>query len=195
MMVDSKRDTCYNFGVFRHIVSGWSLRGECRSAAHLRRLASFDGRQFKSPRTWGLLLVYGITLSKKIFNVKTGHILICDFERGFVPPEMVKCRPVVVISKSSTHHRRLCTVIPLSTTEPWPIEHWHVPLSHDPLPHMSKGRVVWAKCDMIYTVSFERLDRPHRKTGGKRDYLSVKVSAYDLAAIFNGVRSYLPSER
>jgi mRNA interferase MazF len=46
-----------------------------------------------------------------------GQILICDFSSGFVEPEMVKVRPVVVISpkpRKSIHS--LCTVVPLSTT-------------------------------------------------------------------------------
>lgn len=132
-------------------------------------------------------------MAKNIYNIKTGHVLICDFERGFIPPEMVKVRPVVVISRASTHHRQLCTIVPLSTTPPSPVEAWHIALTQHPLPHLGNGNSVWAKCDMIYTVSFDRLDRPHRKIAGKREYITAKLSADDLAAVFNGVRAYLPS--
>jgi len=134
-------------------------------------------------------------MANNLYNIKTGNVLICDFDRGFIPPEMVKVRPVVVISRASTHYRRLCTIVPLSTTPPNPIEAWHVPLVQHPLPYWSNDNQAWVKCDMIYTVSFDRLDRPHRKRGGKRIYLTEKVSVEDLAAIFNGVRAYLPSEK
>lgn len=56
-------------------------------------------------------------------------------------------------------------------------------------------RQVWAKCDMIITLGFERITRPHRRIEGKRDYTGVRVSATDLDAIFAGVRSYLPAAR
>lgn len=127
------------------------------------------------------------------FTPKTGHVLMCDFERGFVPPEMVKIRPVVVISRTETHGRRLCTVVPLSTTSPEPVLAWHTLLTQNPLPGTPPGTAVWAKCDMLYTVSFDRLDKPHRKTGGKREYLTLKLCSVDLAAVFEGVRAYLPS--
>ena len=129
------------------------------------------------------------------FTPKTGCVLICDFSRGFVPPEMVKTRPVVVISRTECHGRRLCTVVPLSTTSPDPVLVWHVLLKQNPLPGTLAGTAVWAKCDMLYTVSFDRLDKPHRKTEGKREYLTLKLSAADLAAVFDGVRAYLPSPR
>lgn len=148
----------------------------------------------KAPLIGGFCL-YGAALTNIIYNIKTGQVLICDFERGFVPPEMVKKRPVVVISKNSTHSRGLCTIVPLSTTKPTPIELWHVALSSNPLPHLGNSIQVWAKCDMVYTVSHQRLNRPHHKKAGKRDYLEAKVSATDLQAIFNGLRAYLPAER
>ncbi|TAM88997.1 MAG: hypothetical protein EPN41_04700 [Candidimonas sp.] len=54
-------------------------------------------------------------------GLRTGEIVICNFDTGFRVPEMVKQRPVVVISKTSTHARGLCTVVPLSTTLPVPM--------------------------------------------------------------------------
>ena len=58
------------------------------------------------------------------FHPKPGTLLICDFDRGFKAPEMVKKRPVVVISprrRKSTP--QLCTVVPLSSSAPNPVEH------------------------------------------------------------------------
>jgi uncharacterized protein YifN (PemK superfamily) len=52
------------------------------------------------------------------YHPETGTILICDYNLGggFIEPEMVKRRPVVVISPRFRHRDWLCTVVPLSTT-------------------------------------------------------------------------------
>jgi len=121
------------------------------------------------------------------FHPKPGHVLICDFNTGFKPPEMVKKRPVVVISKS---RQQLVTVVPLSTTEPSPLEKWHHEMSESSLPVSLRGARHWAKCDMIATVAFWRLDRvctgKHPSTG-KRMYVSHVVSLEDLTAIRQAV--------
>lgn len=127
------------------------------------------------------------------FHPKQGHYLICDFERGFVPPEIVKRRPVIVISKTDSHgpHRNLCTVVVVSTTPPTQVLSWHHQLSYNPNPNQL-NKPVWVKCDMIYTVSYERLDKPHKKgNNGKRVYENIKIPNEDLDAILVGVSSYL----
>ncbi|QQG36900.1 MAG: type II toxin-antitoxin system PemK/MazF family toxin [Micavibrio aeruginosavorus] len=40
-----------------------------------------------------------------------GSILLCDFNHGFVAPEMVKRRPVIVISPKIHGRVGLCTVV------------------------------------------------------------------------------------
>jgi uncharacterized protein YifN (PemK superfamily) len=84
-------------------------------------------------------------------------VLICDFA-GFQAPEMVKVRPVVVVSPNHLVRPGLVTVVPLSTTPPHLIQTYHYRLEGSPIP----GHVVeevWAKCDMICTVSVRRIDR------------------------------------
>lgn len=100
------------------------------------------------------------------FQPKEASVLICDFS-GFQSPEMIKTRPVVII-RSHPHNQKLVTIVPLSTTAPEPIEAHHVELpSYAPGP----PTVCWAKCDMVYTVSIERLDRWKVKTRqGEREY-------------------------
>ncbi|HCN89058.1 MAG TPA: type II toxin-antitoxin system PemK/MazF family toxin [Oxalobacteraceae bacterium] len=91
------------------------------------------------------------------FHPEQGTILACDF-RGFESPEMIKRRPVVVIAPRLRNRTGLCTVIPLSTTEPKKIEAYHYRLHTSPLlpaPYDSPSH--WVKGDMIYTVSFARL--------------------------------------
>lgn len=125
------------------------------------------------------------------FYPKAGHVLICDFERGFVEPEMVKPRPVIVVSKSELHGRRLCTVVPLSTTAPHVEHDWHVLLTQNPLPETLGYKQIWAKCDMVYTVSFDRLDKPHKKAKGKREYFTVRLNQADLNSVLNGIIAHL----
>jgi uncharacterized protein YifN (PemK superfamily) len=58
-----------------------------------------------------------------------------------------------------------------------------------PLPTPFSYNVAWAKCDMLATVSFERLDLFHtaRDQEGKRKYLHPKISSADLVRVRNGV--------
>ena len=76
---------------------------------------------------------------------------MCDFATGFKPPEMTKVRPVVVISRSPKREKGHCTVVPLSTVEPIPLERVHREMSPESLPAGVRERT-WAKCDMLYTV-------------------------------------------
>jgi len=49
---------------------------------------------------------------------------MCDFT-GFKPPEMVKKRPVVILSPRYRRRTGLCIVVPFSTVEPELIEPHH----------------------------------------------------------------------
>lgn len=116
------------------------------------------------------------------FRPQRGTILICDFNTGFQPPEMVKERPVVVVSPRRRTGPGLCTVVPLSSTEPKPLEPYHHLLSTGAYPP-ARGPV-WAKCDMMATVSCARLDRVKIRTPyGKREYAVFFMPPDDLEAI------------
>lgn len=131
------------------------------------------------------------TVLLRTYYPKLGQILVCDYATGFVPPEMVKTRPVIVISPSERHGRRLCTVVPISTTEPQPVEPWHVPLPDLKIPGWKTKELQWAKCDMLATVAFDRLDKPHARTPDGRVYHEIHFAEHDLAAVMKAVRSYL----
>src|SRR5688500_15388316 len=92
------------------------------------------------------------------FHPRAGTVLLCDFSKGFKPPEITKLRPVVVVSPHHSHHAELYTVIPLSRTEPHVMRQCHFKLARNPLPDPD-GLPVWAKCDVVMTVCRERLDR------------------------------------
>jgi mRNA interferase MazF len=125
------------------------------------------------------------------FPVGVGTVLLCDYGRGgFQPPEMVKRRPAVVISPRLPHRDGLCTVIPLSQDEPEHLLDYVARVEFsEPLPHPFPYRVFWAKCDMIATVSFERLDLFHTDRGenGKRKYLHPKMAPTDVVRVRNCV--------
>ena len=120
------------------------------------------------------------------FDPPAGTVLLCDYSTGFRAPEMVKRRPVLVISPRLRHRRGLCTVVPLSTTPPnHPQAHHHrlrLPVS-PPAPWDESE--VWAKADMLATVSFERLDlfRTPRAPYGRRRDVMVRVAPGDLLAV------------
>ena len=117
-----------------------------------------------------------------------GAIVICDFSTGFQPPEMVKVRPVVVISPRR-RTTQLVTVVPLSSVAPAPVEPWHYPLPPGAYPP-ARG-VIWAKCDMVATVGLARLDRVKTQIQGRRVYQAFQLGNAELAAILAGVRAAL----
>ena len=124
---------------------------------------------------------------------KPGEVLVCNFDDGgFMPPEMVKRRPVVVVSRKDSHDRKLCTVVPLSSTPPAERKIWHHPLPHVRVPGFDDTEDRWAKCDMLSTVSFRRLTKPYRLTMGHgRQFIGVYLSDEDLACVRLCIRHYL----
>lgn len=116
-----------------------------------------------------------------LYQPRPGQVVMCDF-KGYVVPEMVKVRPVVVVARNRKN-RKLVTVVPLSTTAPDALEDHHHELSANPLP--GKGQITcWAKCDMLATVSLDRLDR---YKVGRGQYVTPDLPKPDFDAICRGV--------
>ena len=117
-----------------------------------------------------------------LYQPRAGAVVRCDF-RGMIEPEMVKMRDVVVLVPHR-QNRQLVTVVPLSTTAPSPVQPYHHALSADPRPDGDTMRTVWAKCDMVYTVSLERLEMHYTRTRrGGRQSQRVQLPPDDFAAI------------
>jgi len=106
---------------------------------------------------------------------------MCDFS-GFVVPEMVKVRPVVVLARNK-ENRQLVTIVPLSTTKPRTLKAHHHELAINPLPDKPHTSC-WAKCDMVSTISLARLDR--YKLGANR-FVVPEIAHADFSAIRSGV--------
>lgn len=122
-------------------------------------------------------------------------LLLCDYGLGgFRAPEMVKRRPAIVISPRLPYRDGLCTVVPLSSTPPErPVPYVVEIKIAEPLPAPFDSPVVWAKCDMLATVAFERLDlfRTGRDHEGKRRYLSSKLPENDFERVKAGILAAL----
>ena len=120
------------------------------------------------------------------FHPQTGAVLLCSYEPGFKEPEMVKQRPVIVVTPRLRRRDDLCTVVPLSTTAPDFAESYHHEIEFvRPLPSPWHSKKCWVKADMLATVAFHRLHligigRDHE---GKRKYLNFCISNEDLKCI------------
>lgn len=92
---------------------------------------------------------------------------------GFKNPEMDKLRLAVVLSPRITARPHLCTVVPLSLTDPMKVMPYHrrirVPFE---LPRSWGDRERWIKGDMVNAVGFHRVDllRLGKNEAGKRVY-------------------------
>ena len=119
------------------------------------------------------------------FHPEQGTIVICDFT-GFVSPEMVKRRPAIIVSPRLRRREGLCTIVPLSTTPPEPVAPYHFKLHvAPPLPAPYNANYHWVKADMLYTVSFNRLNLPFlgKDSSGKRKYDVRIIDPADLIKI------------
>ena len=99
---------------------------------------------------------------------------------------MVKTRLAIVLSKAIQARAGLCTIVPLSTTEPRPKMPYHCQVNPAfPLPAPWGNRPRWVKADMIYAAGFHRIDLLSLGTGadGRRAYQTSTIPADDLARI------------
>lgn len=125
------------------------------------------------------------------YHPKPGEIVLCDYSSGFMPPEMVKRRPVVIVSPRLRRRSDLVAVVPLSTTPPNPAELHHCSITLAvPLPKPFDAPQMWAKCDMVATVAMARLDRfrdGRVPGGGARRFTTGKVSTAQLVEIHKAI--------
>lgn len=117
-----------------------------------------------------------------------GQVLICDFPEEFEEPEMVKRRPVICLSPKNRTRQRLSTVVPLSTTRPLYRSAYAVPVM---LPSRISEKFdsleCWAKCDLLYSFSWSRLNIPYDKFGYERRYNTLILPPGTMCEILTGV--------
>lgn len=105
---------------------------------------------------------------------------------------MVKKRLAVTISPKLKRRDNLVTVVPLSADEPNPHEDWHVPINVD-VPGYWGNVPRWAKCDMISTVGFARLNLPHEQNlnASGRKYLQIELTSDEVDRLRQAVAKAL----
>ena len=87
-----------------------------------------------------------------------GTIVRVDLSEGFRAPEMGKRRPAVVLSPPIPGRDLMCTVVPLSTSEPRKKFPHHLLIQFSPrLPAPYDEEFMWLKGDVVLTVAFHRL--------------------------------------
>jgi len=116
------------------------------------------------------------------YQPRAGDVLRCDFH-GMIAPEMVKLRDIVVLMPNP-QNRKLVTVVPLSATAPEHSQPYHHELSKNPRPDSDFMKSIWAKCDMLYTVSTDRLFAHYTRTRrGGRQSVRIRLPATDFTEI------------
>ena len=125
----------------------------------------------------------------RIHYPRSREVLRCDF-KGLNKPEMIKRRPVIVLSYSPARPH-LAIVVPLSTTPPNPPQPWHHQLTRA---SQWDHRERWVKGDMIYTMSLDRLDwwQVGRDSDGREIFLkNHQIDESDFSATKKAVLSAL----
>ncbi len=114
------------------------------------------------------------------YSFKPGHIVMCDFH-GFIVPEMVKHRPVIIIKSWGIGEHGLATVVPLSSTKPKYLKPFHYRLPKNLLPNdrFFQSKETWLKGDMVNTVSHKRLSfiRVGKHSDGRRKYFHQRLNS------------------
>lgn len=121
------------------------------------------------------------------FHPHAGSVLVADF-RGFVPPELTKKRPVIVISPRLPHRSGLVAIVPISTTASRVDLPYVHKLSRNYAPWGDPTDETWAKCDLVMNIGLARLSA---FKVDRRKYVSPRISPEDLAgvrqAVLNGL--------
>ncbi|BBD36891.1 hypothetical protein Amn_17710 [Aminobacter sp. Y103A] len=116
-----------------------------------------------------------------------GSIVTVDYSKGgFEEPEMMKRRLAIVLSPKIVSRPHLCTVVPLSLTEPEKIMPYHkqIEIPFD-MPKEWGNMARWVKGDMVNAVGFHRVDllRLGKDNQGKRIYQMQALPAAILTVV------------
>lgn len=118
------------------------------------------------------------------YQPSPGTILNCDFA-GYIVPEIVKSRQVVVVWKHKSN-AKLVYILPLSTTPPYtPSLAVELPCLPITRPDQDPDTRIWVKCDMIYTVSTDRLSMPTNRATRRMPAapININISTPDLVKV------------
>lgn len=132
-----------------------------------------------------------------LYPPKVGDIVMCQFPECLAAPEMIKKRAVIVISPRLAGRDGLVAVVPISNSAPDPVHAHHCEIEVRLLPKFMQatGGNRWAKCDMLYTFSLERLsliqDGRRDRATGKRIYDHCKADLVTVQAVRRSIAAAL----
>lgn len=113
------------------------------------------------------------------FYPRAGQIFVCDFS-GFRVPEMVKPRPVIVVSPRLPNRSEVVAVVPVSTTPPIQPRPYCYRLSRNYHPNEDDSLPCWAKADMLMNLGLYRLSA---FKVGRRKYAYPTLTEDDMAGV------------
>lgn len=96
---------------------------------------------------------------------RTGDILMCDFnpeELELLDGAMNKRRMSIVVTPQHQRSGNMLHVVPISMTAPEVVKPWHLIIPNSCLPRPAveaKEGTRWAKCDCVFAVGWNRLER------------------------------------
>ncbi len=125
------------------------------------------------------------------FFPRAGEVLMCDF-KGFVPPEMVKVRPVIVVSPRLPYRADIAAIVPISLTAPKHDLPFCFKLSKNYHPEELDELPCWAKADMVMNIGTYRLNG---FKVGRRKWEYPRLSAADLAGVRHAILCGLGLDR
>ena len=117
------------------------------------------------------------------FHPRAGQIFVCDFS-GFREPEMVKPRPVIIISPRLPYRSEIVAIVPVSTTAPRHNLPFCYRLSKNYHPKEPDELPCWAKADMLLNIGIYRLSA---FKVGRRKYEYPTLTHDDLIGVRNAV--------
>ena len=130
-------------------------------------------------------------MAKLKFFPRAGQVYVCDFS-GFKEPEIVKVRPVIVISPRLPYRSEIVAVVPISLTEPRHSLPFCYRLSKNYHPDEPDDLPCWAKADLVMNVGTYRLS-PFKT--GRRLYAYPTLTQEDLAGVRHAVLCGLGLDR
>ena len=125
------------------------------------------------------------------FHPRAGQVLVCDFT-GFKEPEMVKVRPVIVISPRLPYRSDIAAIVPISLTAPRHNLPFCYRLSKNYHPNEDDGLPCWAKADLVLNIGTYRLSG---FKVGRRKYEFPQLTAEDLISVRYAVLAGLGLDR
>jgi mRNA interferase MazF len=126
-----------------------------------------------------------------LFHPRAGQVFVCDFT-GFKEPEMVKPRPVIIVSPRLPYRSEIAAIVPISLTPPRHNLPFCYRLSKNYHPDEPDDLPCWAKADLLLNIGTYRLSA---FKVGRRKYAYPTLTPEDLGNVRRAVLCGLGLDR